>query len=226
MYNLDHDWKKIVSLCLIALLLGRWIHSANPQAAPARKILFAVWPGQKLKQPASPILDPIAVVSKSDFEQPLKYGDAQGKEAERLYVAFEKKYLSAGQKYPLLFGGHDVGVVEVQAAVGLSCESLTATLKQPVPLLNAQKALAASSIEGFDIHPNWRQQNTPAQRAAFIEAASGHLMKQGAINALPSLIKLKNLQLPLRKKRRSTICSWFWSELKLAGAWPWHPTTS
>jgi hypothetical protein len=179
MYNLDHDWKKIVSLCLIALLLGRWIHSANPQAAPARKILFAVWPGQKLKQPASPILDPIAVVSKSDFEQPLKYGDAQGKEAERLYVAFEKKYLSAGQKYPLLFGRHDVGVVEVQAAVGIS-----------------------------------------------LEAASGHLMKQGAINALPSLIKLKNLQLPLRKKRRSTICSWFWSELKLAGAWPWHPTTS
>jgi len=161
MYNLDHDWKKIVSLCLIALLLGRWIHSANPQAAPARKIPFAVWPGQKLKQPASPILDPIAVVSKSDFEQPLKYGDAQGKEAERLYVAFEKKYLSAGQKYPLLFGGHDVGVVEVQAAVGISCESLTATLKQPVPLMNAQKALAASSIEGFDIHANWRRQNTP-----------------------------------------------------------------
>jgi hypothetical protein len=156
------DSKKIAALSLVALVFARWTYSANPQVEPPRKMLFAVWPGQKSKQPDSPILDPIAVVSKSDFKEPLKYGDAQGKEAERLYVAFERKYLSAGQKYPLLFGGHDVGVVEVQAAVGISCESLTATLKEPVPLLNAQKALAASSIEGFNIHPNWRQQNTPS----------------------------------------------------------------
>jgi len=158
---MNYDWKRIAALCLIALLLTRWTYSANPQVEPARKMLFAVWLGKKGKQLDSPILDPIAAVSKSDFEQPLKYGDAQGKEAEDLYIAFKKKYLSAGQKYPLLFGGHEVGVVEVQAAVGISCESLTATLKQPVPLMNAQKALAASSIEGFDIHANWRRQNTP-----------------------------------------------------------------
>ena len=110
-------------------------------------------------------------------------------------VSFEKKYLSAGQKYPFLVGGDDGGVVEVQAAVGISCESLTATLKKPVPVLNAQKALAASSIKGFNIRPNWRQQNTPSQRAACIEAASGYLVKQGAINPSPSLIKLKSLRL-------------------------------
>jgi len=192
---MNHDWKKIAAFCLIPLLLTRWTYSANSQVEPAHKMLFAVWPGQQGKQPDSPLLDPIAVISKSDFEQPLKYGDAQGKEAEKLYIAFQKRYLSAGQKYPLLFGGHDFGVVEVQAAVGIGCESLTAALKRPVPLLNAQKAFAASSIEGFGIHPNWRQQNTPSQRAAFIEAGSGYLVQQGATNASPSLIRLKNLRL-------------------------------
>ena len=59
-------------------------------------MLFAGWPGQKGKQSDSPILDAIGVVSKYDSRQPLMYGDAQGKEAERLYLAFEKKYLSAG----------------------------------------------------------------------------------------------------------------------------------
>jgi hypothetical protein len=168
---MNYDSKKIAALSLVALVFARWTYSANPQVEPPRKMLFAVWPGQKGKQPDSPILGPIAVVSKSDFKQPLKYGDAQGKEAERLYVGSENKYLFAGQKYPLLFGGHDGAVVEVQAAVGISFASLTATLKEPVPLLNAQKALPASSIEGFNIHPNWRQQNTSSQRAAFIAAA-------------------------------------------------------
>ena len=91
----------------------------------------------------------MALVTASGFDEPLKYGSAEGKEAEAIYDTFEKAYLNSGQKYPLLFGGSEIGAVDVEAAVGISCESLTATVRPSVPLPNDCHALPFASAK-FD----------------------------------------------------------------------------
>ena len=53
---MNYDSKKIAALSLVALVFARWTYSASPQVEHPRTMLFAVWPGQKGKQPASPIL--------------------------------------------------------------------------------------------------------------------------------------------------------------------------
>jgi hypothetical protein len=186
---------KIVGLAIVAFVLHLGATAPRPQSVPTRKMLFAVWPGQKGKQPDSPIIDPVAVITQSGFEEPLNYGKAEGKEAEAMYDSFEKTYLPSGQKYPLLFGGSQIGIVEIQAAVGISCESLTATVKQSAPIPNAQRALAITSVQGLGLHTNWRQANTSEQRSEFLNAAASYLAKQGVTGVLPSAIKLRNLRL-------------------------------
>ena len=167
----------------------------HSQSGSPGRMLFAVWPGQTGKQPDSPILDPVALVTASGFDEPLKNGSAEGKEAEAIYDTFEKAYLNSGQKYPLLFGGSEIGAVDVEAAVGISCESLTATVRPSVPLPNAQRALAATSIQGLRLRTNWRQPNTTGQRSEFLNAAAAYLTKKGVTGVLPSAIKLRNLRL-------------------------------
>jgi hypothetical protein len=97
-------------------------------------------------------LDPIAAVQNPTLNSRSTRATRKARKPEGCTLG-SRRNTSAGQKYPLLFAGHYVGVVEVQAAVGITCETLTATLKGPVPLLNAQKALAASSIVGFNYSP-------------------------------------------------------------------------
>jgi hypothetical protein len=77
-----------------------------------------------------------------------------------------------------LFGGSEIGAVDVEAAVGISCESLTATVRPAVPVPNAQRALAATSIQGLRLHTNWRQPNTTGQRSEFLNAAAAYLTKK------------------------------------------------
>ncbi|HEX9232869.1 MAG TPA: hypothetical protein VF863_00520 [Candidatus Acidoferrum sp.] len=209
---MNHQLAKIAGPTIITFALflgGAAVHS---QSGSPGRMLFAVWPGQTGKQPDSPILDPVALVTASGFDEPLKYGSAEGKEAEAIYDTFEKAYLNSGQKYPLLFGGSEIGAVDVEAAVGISCESLTATVRPSVPLPNAQRALAATSIQGLRLRTNWRQPNTTGQRSEFLNAAAAYLTKKGVTGVLPSAIKLRNLRLtkvrldgPQRSRRQHNL---------------------
>jgi len=106
---MNHQLAKIAGPTIITFALflgGAAVHS---QSGSPGRMLFTVWPGQTGKQPDSPILDPVALVTASGFDEPLKYGSAEGKEAEAIYDTFEKAYLNSGQKYPLLFGGSEIG---------------------------------------------------------------------------------------------------------------------
>jgi hypothetical protein len=125
----------------------------------------------------------VALVTASGFEK-----------KPRQFMTHSKKPTLTRDKNTL-FGGSEIGAVDVEAAVGISCESLTATVRPAVPLPNAQRALAATSIQGLRLHTNWRQPNTTGQRSEFLNAAAAYLTKKGVTGVLPSAIKLRNLRL-------------------------------
>jgi len=99
-----------------------------------------VWPGQKGKDPAGPILDPIVIIDGSNFKNPMSYLNDETPKAQAEVDAFTRTYLGQGQKYSMFFGGTDKGRVVVDQAKSISCETLTATLVTPVPLVNGQKS--------------------------------------------------------------------------------------
>jgi len=180
---MNHQLAKIAGPTIITFALflgGAAVHS---QSGSPGRMLFAVWSGQTGKQPDSPILDPVALVTASGFEK-----------KPRQFMTHSKKPTLTRDKNTL-FGGSEIGAVDVEAAVGISCESLTATVRPSVPLPNAQRALAATSIQGLRLHTNWRQPNTTGQRSEFLNAAAAYLTKKGVTGVLPSAIKLRSLRL-------------------------------
>lgn len=184
---------KFFALSLSAFLLGSEAPSMPSRAAGPR-IIFAVWPIEKGKQPEAPILDSIVLLEGSNFKNPMNYLNEEQSRAQASYDAFVKDYLQPGQKYRMLFGGSGRGTITVGEPAGITCESLSATIKAPVPSVNGQRALAASSIEEFGLHPNWRTPATTEQRAEFLKLAADLLAKHGRPNVGPGLIKVDNLR--------------------------------
>jgi len=188
---MNHQLAKIAGPTIITFALflgGAAVHS---QSGSPGRMLFTVWPGQTGKQPDSPILDPVALVTASGFDEPLKYGSAEGKEAEAIYDTFEKAYLNSGQKYPLLFGGSEIGGGRRRGSGRNKLRIINCDRKT----IGSASQRAATSIQGLRLHTNWRQPNTTGQRSEFLNAAAAYLTKKGVTGVLPSAIKLRNLRL-------------------------------
>jgi hypothetical protein len=180
-------------LVSIAFVLASDGPSSYSQAIVAKRVIFGVWPGQKGKKPAAPILDPIVIIDGSNFRNPMSYLKDDTPKAQAEVDAFTKTYLRQGQKYSMFFGGSDKGPVVVDKAMSISCETLTATLVAPVPLVNGQKALAATSKEGIGLHANWRQPPAATQQSAFLALAVDFLARHG-LAVSSSSIELRNLR--------------------------------
>jgi len=181
-------------IAIAALLVAPSGPSVSSPSAPSHRTIFAVWPGEKGKQPDAAILDPVVIIDASTFANPMQYNNEDESHAQADFDRFLKDYLQPGQKYQLLFGGSHRGEVVVDQPAGISCETLTATLKAPVPFVNGQKALATTSVEGLGLHSNWRKPATPEQRAAFLVLAAGLLAKHGWSAASQSAIGVRNLR--------------------------------
>src|SRR5271155_3655910 len=181
-------------IAIAALLVAPSGPSVSSPSAPSHRTIFAVWPGEKGKQPDAAILDPVVIIDASTFANPMQYNNEDESHAQADFDRFLKDYLQPGQKYQLLFGGSHRGEVVVDQPAGISCETLKATLKAPVPFVNGQKALATTSVEGLGLHSNWRKPATPEQRAAFLVLAAGLLAKHGWSAASQSAIGVRNLR--------------------------------
>lgn len=177
-----------------ALVLTFGAFASQPQTLPER-VVFAVWPAQKGERPDAPILDPVVILDGKDFRNPMAYlQEKDTTKAQADAYLFEKKYLVAGRKYTMLFGGNDKGSIVVREASGIGCESLAATLIPPIPSANGQKALAATSTIGIGLHPNWREPPSPQQEAAFVKLTAEVLADQGVNAVAPAAVKLRNLR--------------------------------
>jgi hypothetical protein len=186
--------RHICTLLVAGLLLSANGFRVSSKTVPRRLLIFAVWPGEKGKQPDAPILDPIAILEGVKFDDPVKPVNSSEPQANANYDRFVKDYFQKDQKYPFLFGGSSKGTIAVEGAVGISCETLTATVKTPVPFVNAQKALAVSSLQGLGLHENWRKPASAEERTEFLRLAANFLEKQGVANISVSTIRLDNLR--------------------------------
>src|SRR5216683_2020439 len=108
-----------VLLSIAFMLAANW-PPATPQSKVASRVIFAVWPGQKGKDPAAPILDPIVIIDGNNFKNPMSYLNDETPKAQAEVDAFTKTYLGQGQGYSMFFGGTDKGPVVVDQAVSIS----------------------------------------------------------------------------------------------------------
>jgi hypothetical protein len=181
------------AVCSAVLLLSAlWVGSTVLSQTTASKIvLFAVWPAQKGTDPGEPLIDPIAILSGSHFEDPdVLLDDKHDTEFEQ----FQKHYYRAGAKYPFFIGGGGEGAVTVKEAVGITCESNVATVVLPQPLAPLHLALASNSAPGWASHANARRDASPQQRAQFVALALGFLQSKGLSGISESAVHVDRLE--------------------------------
>ena len=111
-------------------------------------------------------VNPIVLYQNGRFIDPMPKD-----ENEAAYVAFEKKYLRAGQTYRLISGGGDAGTVTVksrsEAGIGLTAQ---AELQTAAKLGGEVRALATDS-ELIGRKQSSRRPPTPEERAAAVRLA-------------------------------------------------------
>lgn len=186
--NWEPRWTLLI-VCVTALALPPSGQSFASAQSTAERILFAVWPAQAGKKPNAPVIDPIGVLVGSRIRS---LGD-YNKLPDAFFTRFEKSYYTPGRTFPLLSGGSEQGQVSVQKAVGISCVSLIATVKLPIPMPDPQMALVVTSVDGLELHRDWREPPTPEQRAAFLQLSYGILRRRALPASSISDIKIDSL---------------------------------
>ena len=170
-------WAKqrgLLASLLVALSLSFCTRFDSQAQSPSERILFAVWPAEAGTTPNAPLIDPIGVLAGSRVRSLGDYGTLP----DSFFARFEKKHYQPGLRFPLLLGGGNTGQVVVQKAVGISCESLVATVRLPIVLRYPEMALAATSSEDLGLHESWRTAPTPEQRAAFLQLSVSFLKRK------------------------------------------------
>jgi hypothetical protein len=181
-----------LAMILSCLSLQGLEHGSN--AAPAKRVLFAVWMSiGSGKQPSSLIIDPVVILDNGKLQK-LPDLNSQTPQSETDSEVLEKTYFQSGQKYSLFFGGAELGSVTVQSVIGLSCASETATVKTSIPVPNGQDALATRGTTGLRLHPNMRKVASTEQRAAFVEVAGRFLARKGITGISPRALRVENLR--------------------------------
>jgi hypothetical protein len=163
------------------------------QGASAQKVIFAVWPAEKGKQPADPVIDPIVILDGSHFVKLPEYDYKNQKESDVAIDQFEKNYFKLGRKYSLLMGGNDKGFLVVQGSTGLSCVSMAATAKLPVMIAKPQMALATTSSQGLGLHENWRTKAAVEMHPIFLKLVKTYLAQNELKGISDAAIKVEEL---------------------------------
>lgn len=152
----------LLSLLAAALAWQPAPIAAQRQAAPARAILFAVWP-----EPNGMKLDPVATIQGRRVT-PLPYNmDDPPTPAMRRFIS---DYYRAGRRYRLLFGGGEAGAAVVQryeepGCVGMMAQAQVETSARLGGMVNA---LATDSAT-LGRRASARRAPTEAERAAVME---------------------------------------------------------
>lgn len=183
-------------LFLSVFFIGLHGRSALAQEISARKVIFVVWPTEEGKQPVTATIDPLVILDGAHFLKVPEYDYKKEKESEAEIDRFEKKYFTFGQKYSLLMGGKDRGVLIVQGATGPAldpCFSMTATAKLPVIIAKSEMALAATSSQGLGLHENWRKKAAVEQRPIFLKLVRAYLAQNGLKGVSDEAIKIEEL---------------------------------
>ena len=159
-----------------------------PQTA-MRRIVFAVWPGEKGKVPDEPLIDPILVMVGSHLQVLADYNNVP----DAFFKHFDATYYRPGRAYPLLMRGSQSGTLAVHEPSGIYCVSLVATVKLPVVLDKSQVALAVTSTNGLGLHENWRKTATTDQRSEFLRLVSALLKEKASRDVSVSNIEIESV---------------------------------
>jgi hypothetical protein len=158
-------------LCAPAIVNSQAPKKPPAKPAPAQKkpqmqtvagtVIFAV-----NKYEDSVTLDPIVIFNKGQYIDPLP------DENEAFVKQVATKFLRAGQKHRVIFGGAEAGTVTVkerfESEIGLTT---SATLQSSIKLSDEVKALATSS-DALGGKQNSRRAPTPEERAAMMNLMS------------------------------------------------------
>jgi hypothetical protein len=132
-------------------------------------------------------IDPIVIFNKGQYTNPLP------DENEAFVNQVAAKYIRAGQKYRLIFGGAEAGTVTVKSRydseIGLTA---TATLQSAIKLGGEVKALATNSAT-LGGKQNSRRPPTPEERTAMMNLmAEAYKQKKVAASAIAK-VKVNNI---------------------------------
>lgn len=149
------------------------------QRAVAGTVVFAV-----NKYPDGITIDPIVILNQGQYIDPLPDDEAFQKQVAA-------KYLRAGEKFRVIFGGAEAGTV----TVGESHEfGLThgATLQSSIKLGDEVKALATTSAT-LGAKQNSRRVPTPEERAAMLNLMTEAYKKRQAPAAVIAKVHVNNI---------------------------------
>jgi hypothetical protein len=186
------------SLVALFLLLAPAIVKSQGQRkpptnpAPARKkpqaqrvagtVIFAV-----NRYEDSVTLDPIVIFNNGQYSNPLP------DENESFAKQVAAKFLRAGQKHRVIFGGAEAGTVTVkerfESEIGLTT---TASLQSSIKLSDEVKALAASS-DRLGGKQNSRRAPTPEERAAMMTLMNETYARRGVAATMLAKVKTNNI---------------------------------
>ena len=187
--NWEPRWTLLI-VCVTALALPPSGQSFASAQSTAERILFAVWPAQAGKKPNAPVIDPIGVLVGSRIRS---LGD-YNKLPDAFFTRFERAITLRVARSPCFpEGASKVKSVCRKKAVGISCVSLIATVKLPIPMPDPQMALVVTSVDGLELHRDWREPPTPEQRAAFLQLSYGILRRRALPASSISDIKIDSL---------------------------------
>lgn len=128
----------------------------KPQAqSVAGTVVFAIQ-----KYPDGATLDPIVIFNKGQYTDPLPDNN------ESFVEQVAARYLSAGQKHRVIFGGAEAGTVTVKERQEFGLTT-GATLQSSIKLSDEVKALATTSPT-LGSKQNSRRAPTPEERAAML----------------------------------------------------------
>ncbi|HEX6183840.1 MAG TPA: hypothetical protein VFZ44_08025 [Pyrinomonadaceae bacterium] len=149
---------------------------------PARVIVFAV-----SKYESSVTAEPVVIYSGGAYVVPPIDDDAGT-------GAFAREYLRPGQKYRIISGGGEAGVLTVNKHLSQGCVGLVAeaTAETPARLGGRVKALATDS-PSLGRGPVSRRAPTEAERARAVELARASYAKNGVAASLAAKMEVVNL---------------------------------
>ncbi len=155
----------------------------KPQAQTvAGTLIFAV-----NKYEDNVTLDPIVIFNKGQYINPLP------DENEAFVKQVAAKYMRAGQKYRVIFGGAEAGTVTVkdrfESEIGLTT---SATLQSSIKLSDEVKALATTS-DTLGSKQNSRRAPTPEERAEMMNLVNQAYQQKKVAASLIAKVKTNNL---------------------------------